>query len=97
MKQITVTVPSVATLKDCVYSLPTELSDEKLIRKYGQLKAANSAWINGKLPQTYYGLSRYGRVPVCAAVLAELTSVISEYKIEIAKRNLFEKFELTVN
>lgn len=97
MKRISVTVPSVTTLKNCVYNFPKELTDTELIRKYGQLKAANVAWINGKLPASYYGLSMYGRVPVCAATLSQLTSTIEEYEAEIEKRKLFEKFELTVN
>lgn len=97
VKQITVTIPSVATLKNCVYSFPKELPDEKLIRKYGQLKAANFAWINGKLPQNYYQLSIYGRVPVCATVLAQLTNTISEFEAEIKSRSLFERFSLMVN
>jgi hypothetical protein len=96
-KQITVIIPSVATLKNCVYNIPQTLPDKELIRKYGQLKAANSAWINGNLPASYYNLSIYGRVPVCATTLSQLTSTIEEYKAEIEKRNLFENFELTIS
>lgn len=97
VKKITVNIPSATTLKNCVYSIPNELSDEQLIRKYGQLVAGNKAWINGKLPPTYYGISMYGRVPLDSWTLSQLSSTITEYKAEIEKRNLFEKFELTVN
>jgi len=97
LKQINVTIPSITVLKSCVYDFPKELSNEQLIRKYGQLKAANSAWINGKLPLSYYALSMYGRIPKDASTLAQLSSIIKEYEEEIEKRNLFENFELTIS
>jgi hypothetical protein len=97
MKAISVTIPTINVLKSCVYSIPENLTDEQLIRKYGQLKAANTAWINGKLPASYYGLSMYGRVPNNPQVLSELSTTIIEYESEINKRKLFEKFELTVS
>lgn len=97
MKEITVTTPSMKTLKSCVYIIPQSLSDEQLIRKYGQLKAANLAWINGYLPQTYYGLSMYGRVPLDATTLSQVASTIEEYEAEVNKRKLFDNFELTIS
>lgn len=98
MKAIRITtIPTNNVLKSCVYSIPENLTDTQLIRKYGQLKAANTAWINGKLPPSFYGLSMYGRVPNDPQVLSELSTTIKEYEHEVNKRNLFEKFELTVS
>ena len=94
--KITVTVPSLEILKRNVYSIPQKLTDKEVIRKYGQLKAAQNAWVNGKLPACFYELSMYGRVPKDAATLSQISSAIQEYQIEIEKRHLFEFFELTV-
>lgn len=96
MKQITVIVPSLATLKGNVYSIPQELPDLQLVRKYGQLKAGQAAWVAGKLPASYYCLSAYGRVPKDSWALSQLTTAIKDFEAEIGKRNLFEKYELMV-
>lgn len=95
--KISIKIPSITTLKKCVYNIPNTLQDKDLIRKYGQLKAANFAWINGKLPTSYYALSMYGRVPKDASTLSQLSESIKEYEAEIKKRKLFEIYELTVN